>query len=342
MIRTGLFIGLILVLSMAACSPAAPLAPDQLNDKLSVVATTSIVGDIVKQVGGELVEVTVLLPIGADPHVYEPAPQDVARISNAQVVFANGAGLEEFLETLIENAGAADNLVEVSHGIELKDFGVHLQHEHEDEHEHEHDHEHEHEDEHEHEHEHENEHGHKHEHQHEGGDPHTWVSPHNVKVWVENIRSKLVELDPTHAEIYNTNAHAYQSELDRLDLWVHEQVALISEENRKIVTDHMVFGYFAERYGFEQVGAIIPGYSTIAAPSAREVAAIEDAIRDFDVRAVFVGETVNPSIAQRVAEDTGIQLVVLYHGSLSEPNGPAANYLDYIRYNVTAIVNALK
>jgi ABC-type Zn uptake system ZnuABC Zn-binding protein ZnuA len=334
MIKAVLFISLIFILSMTACSPAALQAPAQPNDKLTVVATTSIVGDIVKQVGGELVEVTILLPIGADPHVYEPAPQDVARISNAQVVFANGVGLEEFLESLIENAGAADILVEVSEGVELKDFAVHHQHDHEHEDEHMHDHD----DEHELDHDDEHENGHH----HESGDPHTWVSPHNVKVWVENIRSKLVEIDPTNAETYNANAASYQSELDQLDLWVQEQVAQIPEENRKIVTDHMVFGYFADRYSFEQVGAIIPGYSTIAAPSAREVATIEDAIRDLDVKAVFVGETVNPSIAQRVAADTGIQLVVLYHGSLSEPDGPAANYLDYIRYNVTAIVNALK
>ena len=127
-----------------------------------------------------------------------------------------------------------------------------------------------------------------------------------------------------------------------MDAWIREQVAQIPPQNRKLVTDHLLFGYFAERYGFEQVGAIIPAYSTAAQPTAQEVAEIENAIRTLGVKAVFVGKTVNPALAQRVAEDTGIRLVGLYHGSLSEPGGEAATYLDYLRYNVTQIVNALK
>jgi len=127
-----------------------------------------------------------------------------------------------------------------------------------------------------------------------------------------------------------------------MDAGIRQQVAQIPPENRKLVTDHQVFGYFAERDGFEQIGAIIPGYSTAAQPTAQEAAAIEDAIRGLGVKAVFVGKTVNPTLAQRVAEDTGIRLVGLYHGSLSEPGGEAGTYLDYLRYNVTQMVNALK
>jgi len=313
---------------MSACapSPAAPAPTSAEIQPLQVVATTSIVADVVGQVGGERVTVTTLLPIGTDVHTYEPAPQDLAKVAEARLVFVNGAGLEEFLQVLIENAGSADRVVEVSKGIELKDFGAHT-HDHEGE-------EHSHEGE---EHSHEGE-----EHSHEGGDPHTWVDPNNVKIWVENIRAALTAADPAGEEIYRANAQAYLAKLDELDAWVRQQVEQIPPQNRKLVTDHLLFGYFAERYGFEQIGAIIPGYSTAAQPTAQELAAIEDAIREFGVKAVFVGKTINPTLAQRVAEDTGIQLVGLYHGSLSAAGGEAATYLDYIRYNVTQMVNALK
>lgn len=318
--------GFALILSACAPSPAAPVPTLAENQPLQVVATTSIVADVVARVGGERVQLTTLLPIGADVHTYEPAPQDLVKVANAQLVFVNGAGLEEFLQVLIENAGSADRVVEVSEGIELKDFGAHT-HDHEGE---------EHEDEGE-EHEGEGE-----EHSHEGGDPHTWVDPNHVKIWVENIRAALTAADPAGEEIYRANAQAYLAKLDELDAWIRQQVEQIPPENRKLVTDHQVFGYFAERYGFEQVGAIIPGYSTTAQPSAQEIAAIEDTIRALNVKAVFVGSTVNPTLAQRVAEDTGTQLIRLYTGSLSDAGGEAATYLDYIRYNVTQMVNALK
>ncbi len=333
-----------LTLALSACAPAAtPAAPaaDQPRP-LQVVATTSIVADVVKNIGGDRIAVAALLPIGADIHTYEPTPQDLAKAADARLVFVNGAGLEEFLSVLIENAGAADKVVEVSHGIELKDFGAHShdhgdegkEHSHEgEEHSHEgedHDHEGE-------EHSHEGE-----EHSHEGGDPHTWVDPNNVKIWVENIRAALTAADPAGEAAYRANAEAYLKQLDEIDAWIRQQIAQIPAENRKLVTDHQLFGYFAERYGFEQIGAIIPGYSTAAQPTAQEIAAIEDAIRAFGVKAVFVSKAVNPGLAQRVAEDTGIQLVGLYHGSLSAPGGEAATYLDYLRYNVTQIVNALK
>jgi manganese/iron transport system substrate-binding protein len=313
---TGLVIGMLI---LTACTPATvSFNTHEQKSSLSVVATTSIVGDVVRQVGGDLVNVNILLPIGSDPHSYQPSPQDVAKISEATLVFANGAGLEEFLQNLIESAGAADRLVNVSEGIELKDFGAH-EHEHEGEDEQEHE-----------------------MHSHEGGDPHTWVDPNNVIIWVQNIETKLSQIDSVNSAIYQTNAENYIAQLKELDAWIREQVKAVPDENRRLVTDHMVFGYFAERYGFEQIGAAIPGYSTLASPSAQDIAQIEDAIREFGVKAIFVGKTVNPTIAQRIAEDTGIKLVFVYHGSLSEAGGPAASYLDYMRYNVSEIVNALK
>jgi ABC-type Zn uptake system ZnuABC Zn-binding protein ZnuA len=178
--------------------------------------------------------------------------------------------------------------------------------------------------------------------QEQGNDPHTWVDPNNVKIWIDNILKALIASDPDHATAYQSNADAYTRQLDDLDVWIRTQVATIPEARRRLVTDHMEQGYFAQQYGFTMVGALIPGYSSLSEPAAKELAAIEDAIRNLNVLAVFVDKTVNPTLAERVTADTGTQLVYIYSGSLSPANGEASTYLDYMRYNVNAIVNALK
>lgn len=279
--------------------PRAPLSLSG-DEKLKVVATTSIVADVVQNVGSDRIELTTLMPLGTDPHSFEPTPRDIVAVSDAHVVFANGAGLEEFLDPLLESAGATEKAVHVSHGIGL------AEHEHQD-----------------------------------GTDPHTWTDPNNVMMWTHNIERALSALDPSNAATYQANAEAYEAALKELDAWVREQVASIPAAERQIVTDHQTLAYFADRYGFTQVGAIVPGYSTLAEPSAKELAELEDAIRDLGVKAVFVGNTVNPSLAQRVAEDSGTQLVFFYTGSLTAKGGDADNYIAYMRYNVNAIVSAL-
>ncbi len=289
------------------------------GQKLQVVATTSIVGDVARQVGGEWIDLTVLLPLGTDPHAFDPTPQDAAAIARAHVVLINGAGLETFMDRLIQSAGDKTPVVPLSASIEL----LMTEAEHADEHEGD---------------EHENE----EEHHHEGGDPHVWFDPNLVMVWVNNVEQVFSALDPQHASAYQANAAAYREKLKELDGWIREQVALLPQAHRKLVTDHELFGYFAQRYGFEQVGAVIPGYSTLAAPSAQELAELETRIRELGARAVLVGQTVNPELARRVADDTGTRLVFVYHGSLSEPGGPAGDYVSLMRYNVSAIVDALK
>lgn len=284
------------------------LAP---GEKLQVVATTSIVADVVRNVGGDLIELTTLMPLGSDPHTFEPTPQDAAAVADAHVVFINGAGLELFLESLLQSMGSREKIVAVSQGIELR----RLDEEHHEEHE---------------------------EQGHGDVDPHVWFDPLNVLVWTGNIEQALSRLDPHHASAYAANSAAYQVKLRELDAWIQEQVAQVPATRRRLLTDHTVFGYFAARYGFEQVGTLFPGLSTLAQPSARELAALTEAIRAYDVKALFVGTTVNPSLARQVAEDSGRRLVFLYTGSLSAPDGPAADYLSLMRYDVAAIVEALK
>jgi manganese/iron transport system substrate-binding protein len=304
----GFFILLSLLL-LSACSASGPETTASAG-KLKVVATTTLIGDIVKNIGGEQIDLSVLLPIGADPHNYEPSPKDLAQVANAEVVFTNGAGLEGFMTRLLENAGSKATIISLSDGLTLIDAAEEgAQAENTD---------------------------------HGGSDPHVWMDPNNVQHWVDRIEQVLSEADPGHATTYRANSQAYQQALSDLDSWISQQVAQVPQANRKIVSDHVVFGYFARRYGFEQVGAVIPSISTLASPSAQELASLEETIKNLGVRAIFVDSTVNPTLSQRIASDTQTQVVPVYSGSLSPASGPAATYLDFMRANVSAIVQALK
>jgi len=295
---------LIVTLLLAGCGGGAA----QPTTGLQVVASTTIVGDVVAQVGGAAIDLTVLYPAGADPHTYEPTPRDLAAISKADVVFLNGAGLEESLIPLLET-NAPGAIVALSDGIDLLTFEGETGDETDG---------------------------------HLAGDPHTWMDPNNVILWVEAVAGTLSALDPMHAGTYQENAAAYSDSLQELDAWILEQVKQVPLENRKIVTDHLIFGYFGEAYGFIQAGALIEAFSTNAEPSAQDLASLEDLILSEGIAVIFVGESINPALAEQVARETGIVVVHLYSGSLSEPGGEADSYLAYMRYNVEQIVAALK
>lgn len=282
------------------------------GEKLQVVATTNIVGDVVSQVGGDEIALTTLMEIGVDPHSYVPTPAGTAAIHDGHVVFANGAGLEADLEEMFESAGGDAVQVYLSQELEHRASGegpAEADHDHGPE--------------------------------EEGLDPHAWFDVQNVIHWAETIEQTLSALDPANAEAYRANAAAYVEELEDLDAWVVEQVATIPQANRKLVTNHPAFGYFADRYGLEQVGAVYP-VSPSAEPSAQDIAALQDAILEYGVPAVFTESTVNPKLAQQVAQDTGVELVALYSGSLGGPGSGAESYIALIRYDVKAIVDALR
>ncbi|MCB0163302.1 MAG: zinc ABC transporter substrate-binding protein [Anaerolineae bacterium] len=315
------------------------------GEKLQVVTTSNIIGDMVENVAGDLVALTILMPLGSDPHAFQPTPQDVVMVANADVVFANGLNFEEFLDELIANAGGEAVVIRVANGVETRTFGEGNE-DHEDHNEDEHG---EDADEHHEEGEDHNEHdeegdvpGEDEHHHHDGADPHAWMTPYNALVYVYNIETALSALDPAHAETYHANAETYKTQLVELDQWVFEQIETIPSKNREMVTDHDAFGYYADRYGLKVVGAVIPSYSTAAEPSAQEMAKLQEAIAEFDTPAIFVGTSVNPTLAEQVASDTGTQLVPLYTGSLGPTGSGAETYLDYIRYNTTSIVEALK
>ena len=335
------------------------------GSRLQVVASTNIIADVVAKVGGDSIDIFSLIPIGADPHSFEPTPRDLVLLNGAHVIFVNGLGLEEQVEPIIDSLDSEGVVVSVNTGVDTSKLGdeIHEDDEHSDEiHEddehsdeiHEDDDEHsdeihEDDDEHsdeiheeEHEEDHEDREGDEDHHHHEGADPHTWFSIHAVEQWVENIEHVLRALDPANAAIYTANAQAYLVELEALAEEVEALLAALPAEKRKLVTDHDSFGYFAAAYDFDVVGTVIPSFSTLASPSAGELAKLQDQIEEEGVQAIFVGTTITPDIAQQLAADTGIQVVILYTGSLSDEGGPAASYVDFMRYNVTAIVNALK
>ncbi|HEX9921816.1 MAG TPA: zinc ABC transporter substrate-binding protein [Anaerolineae bacterium] len=282
------------------------------GEKLQIVVTTNIIGDMGHNVAGDLIDLAILIPTGSDPHTFQPTPQDAASIADANVILANGLNYEVFLAELIDNAGGEAVLIHVAEGVETRKF----------EGEQEHDEEHAAED-------------------HEGADPHAWMTPHNALVYVYNIEAALSALDPANAETYKANAETYEAQLEALDRWVFEQIETIPPKNRQMVTDHEAFGYYADRYGLEIVGAVIPFYSTAAEPSAQGLARLEETIGEFSTPAIFIGSGVNSTLAEQVAADTGTKLVPLYTESLGPPGSGVETYIDFIRYNTTAIAEGL-
>jgi manganese/iron transport system substrate-binding protein len=288
------------------------------GQKLDVVATSNIVADVVAQVGGDHIDLYAMLPVGADPHSYQVTPQDLRMLTDADIIFINGLGLEEAMALALEDF--ATKTVAVNTGFTTIEFGPEDEHAHEeDEHAHEED-----------------------EHHHEGGDPHTWFSVHAVEIWAHNIAHVLSDLDPANADAYEAAADAYTEQLEDLHTELEALVMQIPAEQRKLVTDHDALGYLAAEYGFEIIGSVIPSFSTLAEPSAQQLAALQNQIREQGVQAIFVGTTVNPNLEAQLAQDLGIQIVAIYTGSLSDADGPAATYLDFMRYNVGVIVDALK
>ena len=314
-----LFFPFVILTIFSMLFSACAQTPGASSGKLTVVATTTLIGDVTAHIGGDLIDLSVMMPAGADPHSFEPAPADLGKVADAGLVLVNGIEFEAFLGKLIENAGDEAKVVTVSEGIEtialVEGADEHADEEHVDE---------------------------EHAHDHGEFDPHVWQDPNNVIVWANQIADALSARDSANAATYRANADAYIAELQALNTWIEDQVTEVPETNRRLVTEHGTLGYFAARYGFEVVGAAIPGFSTLAEPSAQELAALADAIRDLDVKAIFVGNTLNPALASQLAQDTGIQLIPLFTDSLSPAGGPAATYLDFMKYNVEMIVGALK
>jgi ABC-type Zn uptake system ZnuABC Zn-binding protein ZnuA len=290
--------------------------------KLKVVATTSLIGDVVANVGGDAVELVVLMEAGQDPHSYEPAARDLTAAAEADVLFVNGWGLEQGLANDLATIGEDALVVAVSAGIEPLALGAGEQGSGGVE-----------------------EPGASGNPQSVAADPHVWFSVPNVMQWVRNVERVLGALDPAHAGDYAANAEDYLAELEELDAFVREQAAVIPPGRRVMVTNHDTFGYFAHEYGFEILGTVLPASSTLAEPSASDLARLVETMTAAGVCTLFTENTVSDQLVQTVsnelAECETVQVLRLYTDSLGPAGSGADSYTGMMRANLETLVRGL-
>jgi zinc/manganese transport system substrate-binding protein len=291
-------------------------APARAADTpMPVVATFSILGDLVKNVGGDRVTVDVLVGPDGDAHVFSPSPADVRKVANAKLLFVNGLGLEGWMPRLAKSVGRKVPEVVATKGIKPIEG------------------------------EEEEDHaggkadaGHAH---HHHDDPHAWQSVANAETYVRNIRDGLIAADPAGKATYEANATAYLAKLAALDEKVKAAMAAIPAERRVIVTTHDAFGYFAAAYKLK----VLPpeGVSTESEASAKDVASIIRQIKTEKIPAVFLENISDPRLMQQIAQETGAKIgAPVYSDALSPPDGPAPTYIAMIEHNIAAFSDALK
>jgi manganese/zinc/iron transport system substrate-binding protein len=279
------------------------------SGRLRVVATTTIVGDLVRVIGGADVELETLMGSGVDPHLYKPSAGDVRRMSSAQAVFFNGLHLEGKMSEVLSEMGARDvTTVAVAECVPEEDLisspgfsGVH--------------------------------------------DPHIWF---DVGLWMragDCVRDALMELDPENSEGFQARAIAFRTELESLDEWVSDRVSSLPEERRVLVTAHDAFSYFGRAYGFEVRGLM--GISTASEAGTADVQQLAEFIAERRIPALFVESSVPPRYAEALQQAVvarGFDVAIggsLYSDALGDPGGPAATYVGTVRSNVETIVAAL-
>jgi zinc/manganese transport system substrate-binding protein/manganese/iron transport system substrate-binding protein len=293
---------LAIILLVTLFGTAACAGDDTGSGKLRVVAITTQIGDFAKNIGGDRIDLTVLLKPNQDAHDFEPQPSDIRALAGADLVLRHGLGLDAFIDKTLR--GSKAHVVTVTDGIEAREG-----HEEADE---------------------------------GGIDPHVWFSVPNAVRMAENVRDALVAQDPDGAAVYDSNAEGYVAELLSLDGEIKAQAAQVPAACRKLVTNHDVLGYFGAAYGFEIVGSVIPSLATDAQPSAADVADIVRKVRDEDVPAIFAEASVNPALVRQVAREAGVKVVDdLYGDSLGTPGSAGGTYIGMMREDTRKIVDAL-
>lgn len=312
--RLGNVALIVMALLTAGCGTGSDVTDEP---RLRVVATTTVLGDVVENIVGDDATVEVLTPVGADPHDFQASAAQVALINQADLVVANGLGLEEGLEDVLEAAAADGALVlEVAPLVDPIPFGFETEHEDEADHE---------------EHEDEADHG--------GDDPHVWLDPLRMADAASLIAERLAEID---SEIdWSSRAEQYAAALAAADVEIAD--ILSSIQVRLLVTNHDSLGYFADRYGFEVVGVVIPGGSTLGDPSSGALADLIEVMQHEGVRVIF-GETTQPgALAEAIAAELGddVRIVSLYTGSIGEPGSGADTLVGMLQTNAERIAEAL-
>ena len=310
----ALLLALALVLAAAGCGDSGGEGGSG-GGEAAVVATTTIAGDLVHNVGGERVEVDTLVPAGADPHGHEPRPSDAVAIAEADLVVKSGGDLDGWLDDLIENAGGEAAELTLLDSVEPIEGGhAHAEDEahHEDE-----------------------AHG-------DDVDPHWWQDPSNAILATEAIRDALTEADPDGRRAYERNARAYIAELRALDDEIERCMQRVPPSRRKLVTTHDSLGYFADRYDVEVIGSVIPSLSTQAQPSAKDVDALVGQIEDEGVAAIFPEAAVSQRLERAISRESGADVGdELWTDSLGDDGSGAETYLDAMRANANALAEGM-
>ena len=313
---TGLSVRVVLLaLSIASVGAlcAAP-APAPVPAPVPVVATFSVLADLVRQVGGERIEVVSLVAAGSDTHVFQPGPAHARQLAGARLVVANGLGFEGWMDRLVRSSGYRGPVAVATKGIRpIRDGGP------------------------------------RHDgrpdadrgkHAHGGVDPHAWQSVANVRIYVANIAAALCGVEPAGCDGFRANAARYDAALDRLDREIRDAIAAVPKERRRVMTSHGAFAYFERDYGLTFLSPL--GVSTEAEPSAASVARLIRQIRRENVTAFFIESITDPRLIQRIGDETGgARPGRLYSDGLSVPGGPAADYLAMMRENTRALTTAL-
>jgi len=299
--RHLLSLALLLPLSLPALAQGAADKP------LRAVASFSILGDLVRQVGGEHVAVDVLVGPGADAHVFQPTPAQARQVAQAQVLFSNGLGFEGWMSRLLKTAGYKGRQVVVSQGIAAQKEAA----------------------------------GSSHSHGPGGVDPHAWQNPRHVITYVDNIAEGLCEADAPRCDAYRRNAAAYTVQLQALDTEIASAWTTIPAAQRKVITSHDAFGYYAKAYNVKFLAA--QGMSTDSEASAKGVGQLVRQIKKENIKALFVESISDPRLIEQIGRETGVKPAgELFSDSLSDANGAAATYLAMMRANTTALTKAVK
>ena len=291
----------LLCIALAIVLASGSGAKAQTPEKLPVVATFSILADFVRNVGGARVGVTALVGPDGDTHIYQPTPEDAERLGAARLIVVNGLGLEGWIDRLIKTSSAKASVIVAAKGLKPQQM------------------------------------------REEGrieSDPHAWQSIAGAKLYVKNILDGLIAADPEGESTYRSNAKDYLAKLDALEEEVLAAIGNIPPERRQIITTHDAFGYFGSAYGFRFIAP--EGISTETEPSARDVAKIIRQIKAAKIPAVFLENIADPRLMKQIAAETGAKIGgALFSDALSPPDGPAATYIDMMRYNVSQLSAAL-
>lgn len=291
---------------------ASSATPAHAANKVKVVATFSIVADLVRQVGGERVDVTSLVGRNTDLHVFQPSPADAKKLLDANVVVINGLGLEGWADRLVKASGYKGPTVVASKGVKPLAAA-------------------------------EDDHGHSggKGHARERKDPHAWQDIANARIYVANIRDGLASADAAGKPAYDAAAANYLRALDDVEKEIRAAYEDVPKARRRVITSHDAFAYYGKAYGVDFLSPQGVGGDT--EPTAKDVAALIRQIKREKVKAVFVENISNPRLIERIAKEAGVTLGgTLYSDALSDASGPAATYADMMRHNTKLLSEAMK